>query len=33
VDANTDTGSSMQELLRKIDSLQQPKTMAAAAGR
>ncbi len=33
VDANTDTGSSVEELLRKIASLQQPKTMAAAAGR
>jgi DNA-binding NtrC family response regulator len=38
VDANTDTGSSVEELLRKIASLQQQpesktKTMAAAAGR
>jgi DNA-binding NtrC family response regulator len=33
VDANTDTGSSVEELLRKLASLQQPKTMAAAAGR
>ena len=34
VDANTDTGSSVEELLRKVASLQQqPKTMAAAAGR
>jgi DNA-binding NtrC family response regulator len=34
VDGNTDTGSSMDELVRKIASLQeQPKTMAAAAGR
>ncbi len=34
VDANTDTGSSVEELLRKVASLQQqPRTMAAAAGR
>jgi DNA-binding NtrC family response regulator len=36
VDAYIDTGSSMDELLRKITSLQQPqtaKTMAAGAGK
>ena len=35
VDANTDTGDSMEQLVRKIASLQQaqPKTMAAAAGK
>ncbi len=35
VDANTDTGDSMELLVRKIASLQQaqPKTMAAAAGK
>jgi DNA-binding NtrC family response regulator len=33
VDAFTDTGSSLEELLRKISAMQQPKTAAAAAGR
>ena len=33
VDGNTDTGSSMEELLRKIAALRQPKTMAAGAGK
>ena len=34
VDGNTDTGSSMEELLRKIAAVQQqPKTMAAGAGK
>jgi DNA-binding NtrC family response regulator len=33
VDGNTDTGDSMEHLLRKIASLQQPKAMAASAGR
>lgn len=33
VDAFTDTGSSVEELLRKISSMHQPKAAAAAAGR
>ena len=34
VDGNTDTGSTMEELVRKIAALQQqPKTMAAGAGK
>jgi DNA-binding NtrC family response regulator len=33
VDANTDTGDSLEQLVHKIASLQQPKTMAAGAGR
>jgi hypothetical protein len=33
VDGNTDTGDSMEHLLRKIASLQQPKAVAASAGR
>jgi len=33
VDANTDTGEDMEHLVKKIASLQQPKTMAAGAGR
>lgn len=33
VDANTDTGDSLEQLVRKIASLQQPKTMVAAAGK
>jgi DNA-binding NtrC family response regulator len=34
VDGNTDTGSSMEELVRKIAAVQQqPKTMAAGAGK
>lgn len=33
VDANTDTGDDMEHLVKKIAALQQPKTMAAGAGR
>ena len=33
VDANTDTGDDMEHLVKKIASLQQPKSMAASAGR
>jgi len=34
VDGNTDTGSTMEELVRKIAAVQQqPKTMAAGAGK
>ncbi|HEX7894858.1 MAG TPA: hypothetical protein VF447_11750 [Terriglobales bacterium] len=34
VDGNTDTGGTMEELVRKIAALQQqPKTMAAGAGK
>ena len=33
VDANTDTGGGLGQLVRKIASLQQPKSMAAGAGR
>ena len=33
VDGFADTGCSMEEVLRKIASLQQPKAMAAGAGR
>ena len=33
VDANTDTGEDMEHLVRKIAAIQQPKTMAASAGR
>ena len=33
VDANTDTGDGVEQLVRKIASLQPPKTMAASAGR
>ena len=33
VDANTDTGDDMEHLVKKIASLQQPKKMAASAGK
>ena len=33
VDGNTDTGEDMDHLLRKIATLQQPKSAAAAAGK
>lgn len=33
VDANIDTGEDMEHLLRKINSMQQPKAAAAGAGR
>jgi DNA-binding NtrC family response regulator len=33
VDINTDSGSNMEEMLRKISSTRQPKAAAAAAGK
>lgn len=33
VDGNTDTGEDMEHLVKKIAALQQPKTMAARAGK
>ena len=33
VDINTDSGSNMEEMLRKISSMRQPKAAAAAAGK
>lgn len=33
VDGNIDTGEDMEHLVKKIAALQQPKTMAAAAGK
>ena len=33
VDGNTDTGENMDHLLRKITALQQPKAVAAVAGK
>jgi DNA-binding NtrC family response regulator len=33
VDINTDSGSSMEEMLRKLESLEQPKAARAGAGK
>lgn len=33
VDINTDSGSSMEEMLRKLSSMEKPKVAAAKAGR
>ena len=33
VDVNTDSGSNIEEMLRKIGSMRQPKTAAARAGK
>lgn len=33
VDINTDSGSTMEEMLRKLESLEQPKAARAAAGK